>query len=261
MSAPAMTESGAVLDAQLDGATLTLTLDRPGKMNALSAELVEALLAQVDAAQAKGVRLLVLKGAGKNFSAGFDMGGIQAQSEGDLVLRFIRIEQLLQALRHAPFDTMALAHGRNFGAGVDLIAACARRIATPDASFRMPGLRFGLVLGTRLFTERVGAERARAVHQVSQAFHAAEALEWGFLTEVSAQEHWGPVIAKAQAAACALPADAAARLFRVITPDHRDADLAELVRSAAQPGLKERIAAYLASSVTPAKAGVQAPKE
>jgi enoyl-CoA hydratase len=251
MSAP-MTESGAVLNAQLDGATLTLTLNRPGKMNALSAELVEALLAQVGGAQAQGVRLLVLKGAGKNFSAGFDMGGIEAQSEGDLVLRFIRIQQLLDALRHAPFDTMVLAHGRNFGAGADLVAACARRIATPDASFRMPGLRFGLALGTRLFAERVGAQRARAVHQVSQTFQASEAFEWGFLTDIVAQEHWEPVIAKAQVVACALPADAAARLFRVTSPDHRDADLAELVRSAAQPGLKERIAAYLAASVVPA---------
>lgn len=241
-----MAESGAVLDAQLDGTTLTLTLDRPDKMNALSAGLVEALLAQVNGAQARGVRLLVLEGAGKNFSAGFDMGGIEAQTEGDLVLRFIRIEQLLQALRHAPFDTMALAHGRNFGAGVDLVAACARRIATPDASFRMPGLRFGLVLGTRLFAERVGPERARAVHQVSQTFDASEALEWGFLTEIAAREHWGPVIAKAQAAAGALSVDAAARLFRVTTPDHRDADLAELARSAALPGLKDRITAYLA---------------
>jgi enoyl-CoA hydratase len=245
MSAP-MTESGAVLNAQLDGATLTLTLNRPGKMNALSAELVEALLAQVGGAQAQGVRLLVLKGAGKNFSAGFDMGGIESQTEGDLVLRFIRIEQLLQAVRHAPFDTMVLAHGRNFGAGVDLVAACARRIATSDASFRMPGLRFGLVLGTRLFAERVGPERARAVHQVSQTFSAGEALEWGFLTEVASQEHWDPVMVRAQAAAGALPADATAHLFRVTTPDHRDADLAQLVRSAAQPGLKERIAAYLA---------------
>jgi hypothetical protein len=74
-------------------------------MNALSATLVEALLAEVDAAYRDGTRLLVLRGNGKNFSAGFDMGGYEAQSEGDLVLRFIRIEQLLQAcaraLRHA----------------------------------------------------------------------------------------------------------------------------------------------------------------
>lgn len=235
-----------VLDSRLDGTTLFLTLDRPDKLNALSPALVEAMLAQVEGAAAQGVRLLVLRGAGRNFSAGFDMGGLDAQSEGDLVLRFIRLEMLLQALRHAPFDTLALAHGRNFGAGVDLVAACARRIAAPDASFRMPGLRFGLALGTRLFAERVGAARARAVHQVSQTFHASEALEWGFLDDIAAQEHWDPVVAKAQASAAALPADASARLFRVTTADHRDADLAELVRSAAQPGLKERIAAYLA---------------
>lgn len=246
MSASATTAGDTVLESRLDGATLFLTLNRPDKLNALSAAMVDALLAQVNGAQARGVRLLVLRGSGKSFSAGFDMGGIDAQSEGDLVLRFIRIEQLLQALRHAPFDTMALAHGRNFGAGVDLVAACARRIAAPDASFRMPGLRFGLVLGTRLFAERVGLARARAVHQVSQTFHASEALEWGFLTEIASQEHWEPVIAKAHAAAGALPADAAARLFGVTTPDHRDADLAGLVRSAAEPGLKERIAAYLA---------------
>ena len=72
--------------------TLCLTLDRPGKMNALSATLVEAMLAAVNAAYADGTRLLVLRGNGKNFSAGFDMGGYEAQSEGDLVLRFIRIE-------------------------------------------------------------------------------------------------------------------------------------------------------------------------
>ena len=225
---------------------LTLTLDRPAKMNALSASLVEALIAQVGGAAARGVRLLVLRGAGKNFSAGFDMGDYESQSEGDLALRFIRIEQLLQAVRHAPFDTLAFAHGRNFGAGVDLVGACARRVVAPEATFRMPGLRFGLVLGTRLFTSRVGAERARQVLQASRTFNAAEALEWGFATEVAAQEHWAPVLEKARAASAALPAAAAARLFAVTAEDHRDADLAELARSAAEPGLKARIAAYLA---------------
>lgn len=247
MSAVSVTaaDASAVLETELSGTTLTLTLNRPEKMNALSALLVEALLAQVNAAEAQGVRLLVLRGAGRNFSAGFDMGGYEEQSEGDLVLRFVRIEQLLQAVRHASFETLALAHGRNFGAGVDLIAACGRRIATPDASFRMPGLLFGLVLGSRLFAQRVGRERARRVLQVSQTFDAGEAFEWGFLTDVAAQEHWGPVLGKVQSAAAALPASAAAALFRMTGEDHRDADLAELVRSAAEPGLKARIAAYL----------------
>ena len=228
------------------GSTLFLTLDRPDKMNALSASLVEALLAEVNAACRDGTRLLVLRGNGRNFSAGFDMSAYEAQSEGDLVLRFIRIEQLLQAVRHAPFDTMVLAHGRNFGAGVDLICACARRMATADATFRMPGLRFGLVLGSRLFAERVGTDRARQVLHASQTFTGTEAHAWGFLTGVAAQDEWTAAIEQAEQAVGALSAEAAARLFRVMAPeDHRDAVLAELVRSAAQPGIKQRIASYL----------------
>jgi len=228
------------------GATLRLTLNRPEKMNALSASLVDALLAQVNAAYSDGTRLLVLSGAGKNFSAGFDMGAYDTQSEGDLVLRFIRIEQLLQAVRYAPFDTLALAHGRNFGAGVDLVACCARRVATADATFRMPGLKFGLVLGSRVFAERVGAERARQVLQVSQTFDATEGAAWGFVTTILGLDEWPSVLKNAEEAIAGLSADASARLFRVTSPeDHRDADLAELVRSASQPGLKARIASYL----------------
>ncbi len=231
---------------QRQGTTLVATLDRADKMNALSGALVDELLALVDAASRDGTRLLVLRGNGRNFSAGFDMGGYESQSEGDLLLRFVRIEQLLQAVRHAPFDTLALAHGRNFGAGVDLIAACARRVAAPDATFRMPGLRFGLVLGSRLFAQRVGNDRARQVLQVSQTFGASDGEAWGFFTRVAPQEQWDDVIAQAASAASQLPAGPSARLFAVTSDDTRDADLAELVRSAAQPGLKGRIAEYLA---------------
>ena len=248
MSANAALETDAPeLLSERRGATLELALNRPGKMNALSASLVDALLAAVEAAHGDGTRLLVLRGNGKNFSAGFDMAGYEQQSEGDLLLRFVRIEQLLQAVRHAPFDTLVLAHGRNFGAGVDLIGSCARRVSSAEATFRMPGLKFGLVLGTRVFAERVGQERARQVLQVSQTFNAAEAHAWGFLTEVAARDDWPAVVHAAESAAAALSPEAAARLFRVTAHDRRDADLAELVRSAAAPGIKARIAAYLAS--------------
>ena len=134
---------------QHDSHVTRLTLNRAQKANALSASLVEALLDAVEYAATDGTRLLILEGAGAHFCAGFDFTDVQAQSEGDLVLRFIRIETLLQALYHAPFETLALAHGRVFGAGADIVASCSQRIATPDTSFRMPGLRFGVVLGTR----------------------------------------------------------------------------------------------------------------
>lgn len=227
------------------GATLTLTLNRPDKMNALSASLVEALQTAVDEAARSEVRLLVLRGHGRNFSAGFDFGGVEAQSEGDLLLRFVRIEQLLQSLQHAPFDTLALAHGKNFGAGVDLFGACAQRVAAPEASFRMPGLQFGLVLGTRRFAAQVGAERARAILQASRSFGTEEALGLGFVHRSADAEQWPELVAEAEQTAALLAPPTAARLGNVLRADTRDADLADLVRSAAEPGLKARIAAYL----------------
>src|SRR5512143_1710364 len=143
-----MSETGGMLRSDRVGAVRTLDLDRPDKMNALNAPLVDELLHAVTAAYDDGTRAMVLRGSGRNFSAGFDLSDVESASEGDLLLRFVRLEQLLQAVYHAPFETIALVHGRNFGAGVDLVCACARRIADPDATFRMPGLKFGLVLGT-----------------------------------------------------------------------------------------------------------------
>ena len=99
-----MTESRAAESSRDDlfvekrGGTLTLTLNRPRRMNALSAHLVNGLSGAISAAYRDNTRLLVLRGIGKNFSAGFDMTDYEDESEGDLVLRFIRIEQLLSLI-------------------------------------------------------------------------------------------------------------------------------------------------------------------
>jgi enoyl-CoA hydratase/carnithine racemase len=189
---------------------------------------------------------MVLRGNGRSFSAGFDLSDIESASEGDLLLRFVRLEQLLQAVYHAPFETIALVHGRNFGAGVDLVCACARRIADPDATFRMPGLKFGLVLGTRRFAQRVGQARARAILQGALTFSASEAVEMGFCERVAARDQWDAIAGGIVANASALSEPAAAALYRCTTNDTRTSDLAELVQSASMPGIKERIARYLA---------------
>ena len=241
----AVVATAAELRVERAGTTTTLTLDRAAKMNALSGSLVEALLAALGEAHRDGTRLAVFRGEGKNFSAGFDFGGYQEQSEGDLVLRFARIEQLLQMVHHAPFETLALAHGRNFGAGVDLIGACSRRVGTAESTFRMPGLKFGLVLGTRRFALQVGGDAARDILAESKTFGSEEGRRIGFLTEVAEASDWPAVIARAAEAAAALSPESHARLVAATRIDTRDADLAELVRSAAAPGLKSRIAAYL----------------
>ncbi|HCQ48877.1 MAG TPA: enoyl-CoA hydratase/isomerase family protein [Achromobacter sp.] len=234
-----------VLRIDKQGARHVLTLTRAEKMNALSAELVDALIAALDEAEAQGAKLIVFKGEGKNFSAGFDFGDWQTQSEGDLLLRFVRIETLLQRLAASPCLTVALAHGRNFGAGVDLFGACKWRISAPDATFRMPGLKFGLVLGTRRFAALVGAERARTVLEQAATFNAEEALRDGFATRLAVAQEWADVEQQAAETAVALTDASRIQLYAALSQETPDADLARLVRSAAAPGLKDRVAAYL----------------
>jgi len=236
---------GTVLQVQRAEGVWTLTLNRPDKLNALDAQLVDALLQAVASANAQGARLLILRGAGKSFSAGFDLSGLQAQSEGDLLLRFVRIEMLLQAIAQSPAQTLALAHGKVFGAGVDLLAVCRHRIASPDTLLRMPGLQFGLVLGTRRFGAIVGAERARAVLESGQGFSAGQAHAMGFVTRVADMAAWPAIIEEVDAAAAALEDITRAELYRVLGPVNANEDLATLTRSAARPGLKQRLQAYL----------------
>ncbi len=244
------TASSQPADAELvtvetrDNASL-ITLNRPEKMNALSAGLVDALITAVDDAHARRSDLIVLRGMGRNFSAGFDFGGYEAQSEGDLLLRFVRIEQLLQKVATSPAVTLALAHGKNFGAGVDLFGACALRVAAPGATFRMPGLKFGLVLGTRRYAEIVGKQVARDILTQTRTFTAEEALQHGFVTGLAAPDDTEACIARSLDAALALTPSARAQLHQALAPSTLDADLASLVRSAAEPGLKDRIRAYL----------------
>ncbi len=224
-----------------EGHVTHLTLNRAQKANALSASLVEALLNAVEYAYTDGTRLMIIDGAGAHFCAGFDFSDCQAQSEGDLALRFIRIETLLQQLYHAPFETLVLAHGRNFGAGADLVCCCGIRVGAPDTTFRMPGLRFGVVLGTRRLANRIGADNARAVLSASRTFDAEEALRMRFITRIAAQAEW-PALAAATRADCdLLTPGAAAALHRHSVADSRAEDMAALAGSVSAPGLKERI--------------------
>jgi enoyl-CoA hydratase/carnithine racemase len=228
-----------------DETATQLVLNRPDKANALSADLVEALLVAVAETSRDGTRLLVLRGEGKNFCAGFDFSDLESQSDGDLLRRFVRLELLLQALYHAPMATLAMCHGGTYGAGADLVCACDQRIAAPGTKFRMPGLRFGIALGTRRLAQRIGADAALEILGSSRVFDAAEAQRLRFVNNLAAPDTWGAVIRDARRAQT-LDTAAAATLKSCIRADTREADLAALATSAAVPGLKERIKRFRA---------------
>ncbi|MBM7852203.1 enoyl-CoA hydratase/carnithine racemase [Methylopila capsulata] len=228
-----------------DGALRTLKIDRPKKANALDDLTVEALREAVVEAS-RSASPFALASDGKVFCGGFDFTDVENQSHGDLLKRFVDIEALLQAVAYAPVATIALVGGAAFGAGADLAAACTYRIASPNATFRFPGFRFGVALGTRRLLNLVGTDTARAILLENKTVTAEEALKLGLVTHVVEQSEFEATAAALLEAHRGLSAESTARILTFTTPDTRDADLADLVRSLAPSGLHERIARYRA---------------
>lgn len=237
----------AAVDTSAGGgarSAVTLTLDRPDRGNALSAELVARLHRDTDDAIAAASASLVLRGAGRHFCTGFDLSDLESQSDGDLLLRFVRVEQLLATLWAAPLPVLAFAQGRCWGAGADLFCTAQQRWAAPDANFRFPGAAFGLVLGTRRLAERVGADRAREWVVQGVEVDAAQALAAGLVSRIASADEFDAHLEKLATAAPVVDARTRAALFAASRDPQADRDLAALVSSAARPGLRERILAY-----------------
>lgn len=239
-----MTAPPVVVERAADVATLGLA--RPERGNALGPEMVDALDAAIDAALADGARLIVLRGQGRNFCTGLDLADLDAIGDGDLALRILRIELLLQKIHALPVTTLAIASGRVFGAGADLFAVCDHRIAVQGASFAFPGPAFGLVLGTGRLAGIVGDTAARHLLLAGAAVEALRALDLGLATAVLAEDAVPEAIAAAEAAATRLDAETVAALHGRTRHADDAGDLAALARSVARPGLKARVAAYRA---------------
>ncbi|MBS0445890.1 MAG: enoyl-CoA hydratase/isomerase family protein [Proteobacteria bacterium] len=238
-----MSDGDALLGAVDDRGIRELALNRPDKANALNAGIVRRLHALLDEIGDE-TRVLVVKGAGRHFCGGFDFEGVEAQSEGDLVLRFVQINELLARLRRAPYLTVAWVRGAAFGAGADIVCACAWRYGAARARFRFPGFQFGVALGTRRLAELIGAQRAREVLAGNQTLDATAAHAAGLLSEVIDEADFETRLATLDAATAGLDRAARRALLRVTAGADHDADLADLVRSVARPGIHERIARY-----------------
>src|SRR4051794_38799685 len=106
------------------------------------------------------------------------------------------------------------------------------------------GVKVRHVLGTRRFASLVGREAATGILETARTFGAEEARTIGFAA-VAEIEEWPQIVADAAHAAQTLGDGSRAALYRAVSAESPDADLATLVRSAAQPGLKDRLRAYV----------------
>ena len=230
---------------RVDGNAFFLTLSRPDVGNCLSAALIEELQRALDRFEKSPARVVIFQGEGRHFCTGFDLAGLAEQSDADLALRFIRIEQLLARIWNAPYPTIAIAAGRTVGAGADLFAACGRRIALEGATFRFPGADFGVVLGIARLTARIGARALQWV-EAGHEIGVDEALRFGLVEHVASPEASSEMLAREICASTRLDAATLARLRAALAADRASADreLADLVRSVAEPGLKARMEDY-----------------
>ncbi len=229
-----------------DGPVTHILLVRTDKLNAFSAELVDELHIALDEAAGNDTRLVVFSGAGKGFSGGFDLAGLESMSDGDLLMRFVRLEELLQAVYYAPMPTLALAHGPCYGAAADLVVACHRRVAAPGTRFRMPGLKFDVVLGTKRLTNTIGADQARRLLRMNTPFDEQTARDVGFIQDIADQDAWPELIAQACEEALTLSPEAQRALSARTATDTRADDMVALVRSVSTGSIKSRIEDYLA---------------
>lgn len=170
------------------GPVSVLTLNAPERLNPLSDQLREALAQQLDRAmQEAAVRVIVLTGAGGNFSAGADIRQMPSGPGQDPDRIRQRIGWLHQAARTiigGPRPVIAAVEGAAFGAGLALAAACDLVVAGATARFGAAFGRIGLMPDTGLLwslPRRIGLQRSRDLVLRSRSLRAAEAEAIGLV--------------------------------------------------------------------------------
>ncbi|HEV7527549.1 MAG TPA: enoyl-CoA hydratase/isomerase family protein [Solirubrobacteraceae bacterium] len=178
---------------QLHGdAVAIVTMDREDRLNALSVELVEDVLAELHAVeQMEKVRSVVLTGAGRAFCSGGDLGDIGSRVAGgepQTRLAVMRsLHRLIVALRDSRLPVVAAIHGPTYGAGVSVALACDLLVASRDASFCEVFVRRNLVpdLGSAwLLPRAIGTQAAKELMFLGDAISAEQAERLGLVNRV-----------------------------------------------------------------------------
>ena len=181
----------AEVEVTRDGGVLTLTLNRPDVLNAFNTSLHKAFLAGLKEAGDASVRAVVITGAGRGFCVGQDLTEFQ-EGTGSIGDRLrAGYHRNILAIRALEKPVIAAVNGPAAGAGLSLACACDIRIAAESASFVPAFIGIGLVpdSGGSYFIHRLlGAPRAFEWMTSNRKLSAAEALQWGLVSEVVADE-------------------------------------------------------------------------
>jgi methylglutaconyl-CoA hydratase len=186
-----MTVPGGPLRIGLEAGVLTLTLDRPDKRNALSGALVEALHAGLERADLDtDVRVVVVRGAGKDFCAGADLDELLASADlspAENEAAALRMGTLFARMRRLPKPVVAIVQGRALAGGAGLVTACDLAIAGAGAQVGYPEIQRGFVpaMVMTLLRRAVGEKLALDLVLTGRLLAAPEALSAGLIARVA----------------------------------------------------------------------------
>jgi len=165
-----------------------LMLDRPAKLNALSGPLIHDLLQALDAAIAEpAVRVIVIEGAGRAFSAGYDLSEeVEGGVHGPVEWRAFLAADVAATLRilDCPKPVIAQIHGYALAGGLELAMACDLIVAAEGTKLGEPEIRYGSAPVTLLMPYLIGQKRTRELLLTGDLIDAAEAERIGLINRV-----------------------------------------------------------------------------
>lgn len=173
----------------IDDRIMTVTLDRRDRRNAVSASMLEKLVAVFEEVDRERVRCAVLRGAGDEaFCSGYDLAALPTDVDADTA--FEGPELLMDAcdaISECPVPTVAALKGSCFGAGGELAVACDLRLAADDLKFGMPPAKLGIVYqqdGLARFVRELGYARTKEIFFTGATWDAQDAVRLGFVNRV-----------------------------------------------------------------------------
>src|SRR5271155_2043862 len=176
-----------------DNGVVTVTLNTPHNLNALSLVMIEALIVELDAiANDRQARVVVLAGVGSALSAGHDLKEMQAhrndsdRGRGYYVELFARCAALMQAIVALPKPVIAAVEGVATAAGCQLVASCDLAVAGSEARFALPGVNNGVFCSSPLVAVGRAVSRKHAMEMAltGRLYTASEAERFGLVNRV-----------------------------------------------------------------------------
>jgi enoyl-CoA hydratase/carnithine racemase len=161
-----------------------VTLNRPDQLNPLSTGLMRELTAELEHQAARPeVRAIVLKGAGRAFSAGHDLKEMADRSLNEERDIFAVCNKMMATVQSVPVPVIAAPHGIATAAGCQLVATCDLAIASDDCRFATSGVRYGLFCSTPgvAVARNVGRKNAMEMLLTGRFVDAATAERWGLI--------------------------------------------------------------------------------